>query len=607
MAEVWEGHDEVLSRPVAIKVLRAHLAEDGVFLERFRREAVTAARLAHPGVVSTFDTGVDHGTAYIVMELVRGCTLRELLTEHGPLEPWLAVAITRQIADALAYAHQLGLVHRDIKPANVLLTDDEWGGLRAKVTDFGIAKASSGLGGDLTRTGIVLGTPKYLSPEQIRGKEPDARADLYSLGVVLFEMLTGSPPFVGPTDMATALAHLNDRVPRLSNRNRSVPPALERLDNDLLAKDPQHRVPSAAVLRQRLDACNVSPPLQAAGNGRRAGRRQRYAPMAALPHLPDFNGGAGRSASATSRASTTRVGTPPGTTAPTAAGPVTTPPVTTSTARTPAANGPATMPPPSAPPATARMATTQSVDGTVRSATASAAPSAGLPRPVVGPAPGPTASTSALQGTGARPGPPDVRPSRRRRRGPGIVVVGLVVAGAIVASVLFFGKQHRGGNGSPAGSSATGSVHQIASVQPFMIRGLPDDPAGLKYTIDGNPNTYWHTDQYSTAAFGNLYPGLGLAIELSGSTVLHHLTVTSTTTGWAAQTYTSATAVHPYQPVTAWGAPTETKVNIDGSATFTLDGRHGQWVLLWLTNLGQPSQTTSGYRYQVRIAELAVN
>ena len=143
MAEVWEGHDEVLSRPVAVKVLRAHLAEDGVFLERFRREAVTAARLAHPGVVSTFDTGVDSGTAYIVMELVRGCTLRELLSDYGPLEPWLAVAITRQIADALAYAHQAGLVHRDIKPANVLLTDDEWGGLRVKVTDFGIAKAST--------------------------------------------------------------------------------------------------------------------------------------------------------------------------------------------------------------------------------------------------------------------------------------------------------------------------------------------------------------------------------------------------------------------------------------------------------------------------------
>ena len=223
MADVWEGHDEVLSRPVAVKLLQAHLAEDGVFLERFRREAVTAARLAHPGVVSTFDTGVDAGTAYIVMELVRGSHVAPAAQRTRATPPWLAVAIARQIADVLMYAHQAGLVHRDIKPANVLLTDDGWGGLRVKVTDFGIAKAGSGLGGDLTRTGIVLGTPKYLSPEQISGKEPDARADLYSLGIVLFEMLAGAPPFVGTTDMATALAHLNDRPPRLSSRAPDAP------------------------------------------------------------------------------------------------------------------------------------------------------------------------------------------------------------------------------------------------------------------------------------------------------------------------------------------------------------------------------------------------
>ena len=224
MAEVWEGYDEVLSRPVAVKLLQAHLAEDGVFLERFRREAVTAARLAHPGMVSTFDTGVDHGSAFIVMELVRGRTLRQLLIDQGRLEPWLAVAIARQIADAMIYAHQAGLVHRDIKPANVLLTDDEWGGLRVKVTDFGIAKAGAALGGDLTRTGTVLGTPKYLSPEQIRGDEPDARADLYALGVVLFEMLVGSPPFVGPTDMSTAMAHLNDPAPACPPGSGPCPP-----------------------------------------------------------------------------------------------------------------------------------------------------------------------------------------------------------------------------------------------------------------------------------------------------------------------------------------------------------------------------------------------
>lgn len=182
MAEVWEGYDAVLSRPVAVKILLAHLATDTTVLERFRREAITAAGLAHPGVIATYDTGVDHGTAWIVMELVRGRTLRDLMNDRGPLDAVLAVRLTGQITDALAHAHRAGLVHRDVKPGNVLLCDDDGPVPRAKVTDFGIAKATEGLGLDLTQTGMVMGTPKYLSPEQVEGMEPDARADLYSLG-----------------------------------------------------------------------------------------------------------------------------------------------------------------------------------------------------------------------------------------------------------------------------------------------------------------------------------------------------------------------------------------------------------------------------------------
>ena len=270
MAEVWEGYDEVLSRPVAVKVLQAHLAADGVFLERFRREAITAARLAHPGITATFDTGLDQGTAFIVMELVRGRNLRQVLDDRGRLEPWQAVTIARQVADALAYAHQAGLVHRDIKPANVLIVEEEWGGLRVKVTDFGIAKAGLGSGADLTRTGMVLGTPKYLSPEQIRGGDPDARADLYSLGVVLYEMLVGGPPFVGETDMATALAHLSDKAPRPSSSVRHIPGSLDRIVGDLLAKAPERRIPSAAELRARLDGLG---PMGPADPGRSGGGR----------------------------------------------------------------------------------------------------------------------------------------------------------------------------------------------------------------------------------------------------------------------------------------------------------------------------------------------
>jgi serine/threonine-protein kinase len=541
MAEVWEGYDEVLSRPVAVKVLHGHLAEDGVFLERFRREAVTAARLAHPGVVATFDTGIDDRTAYIVMELVRGRTLRQLLTERGPLEPWLAVAITRQIADALIYAHQAGLVHRDIKPANVLLTDDEWGGLRVKVTDFGIAKASSGSGGDLTRTGTVLGTPKYLSPEQIKGDEPDARADLYSLGVVLFEMLTGAPPFVGSTDMTTALAHLNDRVPRVSSRSRPVPPALDRLVADLLVKDPERRVPSAAALRQRLDALALKPPAGASPTGRKSRRRQRDATVV-------LERGAATAGVAGGR------------------GTLAAPPVAPTAVLTTGGDGTRSAP----------------GDGAVFRGNVARPPDAG-----------PT--TDPLAAVSNRPASP------RRARTPGLIVLALVIAVAVVMAILLVGRNRRP-TASAHGSGSAASVH-ITSVSPFMVNGRPpDDPTGLAFTFDGNPATYWQSDDYHDATFDNLYPGMGLAIQLSASAALHHLVVTSPTVGWAAQTYVSSTSVAGGQPVSAWGGVTDSQSDIAGSATFSLGGRNGQWVLLWLTRLG-----SVGSYFQIRINDLSIN
>ena len=216
MASVWEAHDNVLARSVAVKMLHPHLAADSLFLERFRREAISAARLAHPNVVATFDAGIsDEGTAFIVMELIRGQTLLAFAAGHRPLPIFVCVEIAMQIADALAHAHAAGLVHRDIKPANVLVCDTESDGVPLiKVTDFGIAKAAEGLGLELTKTGMILGTPKYLSPEQIEGREPDARADLYALGVVLFELVAGLAPFRGPTEMAVAVQHLNDAPAR---------------------------------------------------------------------------------------------------------------------------------------------------------------------------------------------------------------------------------------------------------------------------------------------------------------------------------------------------------------------------------------------------------
>src|SRR2546425_11735635 len=209
MATVWRARDEVLARVVAVKVLRQELATNPEFRERFRREAVASARLNHPAIINVFDTGSDGDNVFIVMELFSSRTLAGVLRDHGRLETAQAVDVVIPVLEALAYAHEHGIVHRDIKPANILVAND---GL-VKVTDFGIAKAAQSCC-DLTTTGNVLGTAQYLSPQQVHGGDVDGRSDLYSLGVVLYEVLTGRPPFDAETPVATAMLRLtSDPVP----------------------------------------------------------------------------------------------------------------------------------------------------------------------------------------------------------------------------------------------------------------------------------------------------------------------------------------------------------------------------------------------------------
>ncbi|MEY2431617.1 MAG: eukaryotic-like serine/threonine-protein kinase [Acidimicrobiaceae bacterium] len=246
MAQVWEATDEVLARRVAVKLLHPHLAADESFIARFRREAVAAARLSHPSIVSIYDTCAEDGYEAIVMELVDGSTLRELLDERKWLEPGQAVAIIAEVADALETAHQGGVVHRDVKPANILLSTDG----RVLVADFGIAKAGS----DLTTTNTTLGTAKYLAPEQVEGKTVDARADVYALGVVLYETLCGRPPFAADTEAATALARLHQDPMRPRNIRAGVPKPLEDVVLRAMARDPDQRYPSAAAFRAALVA-----------------------------------------------------------------------------------------------------------------------------------------------------------------------------------------------------------------------------------------------------------------------------------------------------------------------------------------------------------------
>ena len=254
MGAIWRARDEVLDRSVAVKILHDRLAKDEEVLDRFRLEAVAAARLSHPSVVRVFDTGVDDGVCFIVMEMFEGRTLAELSAERGPHEPAEAARVARSILHGLAHAHREGVVHRDVKPQNVLV---DAAGL-VKVTDFGIAKAAFAQN-DLTTTGSLLGTARYRAPEQVSEGPVDARTDVYSTGVVLYELLTGRPPFEAETHIATATMRLTtDPVPPGALRP-GIPRPLDAVVMKALARDPDERYQSADEMSAALDRAAPTP------------------------------------------------------------------------------------------------------------------------------------------------------------------------------------------------------------------------------------------------------------------------------------------------------------------------------------------------------------
>jgi eukaryotic-like serine/threonine-protein kinase len=284
MATVWIAEDPLLSRRVAVKLLLPELAVDDALRVRFRNEAIAAAKLSHPGIVATYDTGDDDGTAYIVMELVEGKTLRHLIDERGRLPVHEAVDISSQVADALEHAHRQGLVHRDIKPANVLVQTDG----RVKVTDFGIAKAAGG--DDLTRTGTVVGTARYLAPEQVNGHPVDGRADVYALGLILYEMLAGRAPFGGDSDMATAVARLTNAPEPIRAARPEVSRPLEDVLARSLARDPEYRYQSAQAFKDALapglDMAPTGPLAQPVAPRRASPPPDGPSPTQVAPHPP---------------------------------------------------------------------------------------------------------------------------------------------------------------------------------------------------------------------------------------------------------------------------------------------------------------------------------
>jgi serine/threonine protein kinase len=263
MAEVWRATDVRLGREVAIKMLRPDLARDPSFQNRFRREAQAAAGLNHPAIVSVYDTGDEQsGTTdapYIVMEYVEGRTLREVLRAEGRLLPERALEITADVLSALEYSHERGIVHRDIKPGNVMLTPAG----DIKVMDFGIARAVTGAAATMTQTAAVVGTAHYLSPEQARGERVDGRSDIYSAGCLLYELLTGTPPFTGDTPVAVAYQHVREDPVPPSRIDSDIPPSIDAIVMKSLAKNPANRYQTAREMREDIARALAGRPVEA--------------------------------------------------------------------------------------------------------------------------------------------------------------------------------------------------------------------------------------------------------------------------------------------------------------------------------------------------------
>jgi eukaryotic-like serine/threonine-protein kinase len=565
MAEVWLATDLQLTRQVAVKLLKPSLAADTVIAERFRREAIAAAKLTHPNIVAIYDTVDEGGRQAVVMQYVPGRSLREILDEERKLPVEMTIRIGMATAAALDAAHQSGLVHRDVKPGNILVTPEN----RVLLTDFGIAKAltESEPNGDLTSDNVMMGTAKYLSPEQVRGRRLDGRADLYALGLVLYECLAGRVPFREDTDAATALARLQRDPTPLGRLRPTLPQGLIELIHRLLARNPDDRPASGVAVQMTLNRI--------------------------LTQGDDLSGGAMRTPAHGT--------TPPRGTTPARAS---TPPRGGAPVRTPAGVG-------------ARSSEHDATSRTppvIRTGTHTGAR--------VGPAPGRSASPvhrdpTPRSGVAARG-----RPNKQfqQRWSPSLVVVGgLLIAALLIGAIIW--QNATADNAGPASPDVTAAVPTAESTPttspaptgPATLNasaitsydpGSRDDPTEnddqLSNIVDESTGTEWRTVCYQDEWMGEK-GGVGVVFPLTGPDT-GQLDVTFGAAPWAAQIYVAdgiPADLSGWTQVDKAASPQELQ------ETFELGAQPHTHILVWFKQLTKGDPCSNKFPWRGSIAEVS--
>jgi eukaryotic-like serine/threonine-protein kinase len=575
---VWRAHDQLLERTVAVKVLHRDLADDPGTTERFRAEAAAAAKLTHPHAVIVYDIGETDEGDYLVMELVEGATLSQLL-DQGPLPAGVVAALGDQVGRALGAAHGRGLVHRDVKPANILVTNE---GV-AKVADFGIARALGDATSRLTVTGHVMGTARYLAPEQLRDEAIDARADVYALGLVLHQCLTGQQPFGEGTAIEIASRRLVGDLPAPSQVRDGVPPALDEAICRAVQLDPDGRFADGAEFAAALG--DLSAPYAAQELSDRI--RRLPPPPNAIPVGEDGGAGEARDGGPATPAPTAprREPTPvQGTEVPGAQAD----PAEAQTTRALGAIAPQrTSPGTVATGAAAAQTTVRAGTATDRTRPAGADGSAGSSEPA---------------------GPTDAAPDGRRRGwGPwgGVIVLALV---ALIA-VLALGRSAVDEDPDTAAQDESAEGAEGDQPEVFAVTGGSDhDPFGsgehgdrVAEAYDGDPGTYWRTQQYrGSPALGGLKPGVGIWLDLGEPRAVGELVVTTTNPGADFTVFVGDGPPAGGEAPEDWGTAVAEVTDAADEQRIELDEvTEGQVWMLWFTSL-----PPDGGRYRATVSDV---